>query len=286
MGKLVHESNGKLLRYGNFTNSITKSYDNMPKESYIKQTFNGYTYNLLTVHAGDNTNRTSLMTYENMNATHYYGSYNLKLHENDGYWGNGTMNQTNNYLVKEENVIPYSYIRNNAGVGVFIPNKLIGELLNTYIYFFITLDSSILGYNAHVPVGFDFPREPEIYPYNPSATDYILTYRFSTNYDRNKNLSIITKIPATTDCYANVFIFIPNRNSAACSITYNSTTAYTRVVNANFLSTQVYKYNDPGNPPQLHMTGIGYSLYVDGEEMRSGYDNYGGDAEITFKNIY
>ena len=80
MGKILHLSGSKVLRYGNFTNSITKSYDNSVKESYIKQTFGSYTYELLKIHAGDSINRTSYMTYENMNATHYYGPYNLKLH--------------------------------------------------------------------------------------------------------------------------------------------------------------------------------------------------------------
>ena len=118
------------------------------------------------------------------------------------------------------------------------------------------------------------------------STYYILSYIFSPNYDRNKNLSIITHIPAKKDCYANVFIFIPNRNNIACSIKYNGTTAYTRIVNANFSTTQIYEYIDgPGNPPDLRMTGTGYSLYVDGQESRYGYDNYAGIAEITFKNI-
>ena len=285
MGRLIHASNGKLLRYGNFAKSITKSFNTRTNVSLINQVFSSYSYDLLKVYSDDSINRTSGMEYENMNATHYYGSYNLKLHSNDGYWGKGTMYQTSNYLVKEENVFHNSSLSDNAYVGVYIPNRLIGALLHTYIYFFVTLDSSILGYNGHVPVGFDFPREPEIYPYNPMATDYILRYSFSP-YDRNKNLSIGTRVPAKTDCYANVFIFIPNINEAACNITYNGTTAYSYAVNANFSPTQVYEYNDPGNPPQLLMTGIGYSLYVDGEIMREGHDDYAGDAEITFKNIY
>ena len=103
MGRLIHASNGKLLRYGNFENSISKSYSN--NYSCIKQTFNGYTYNLLQIYVPRGyIDRTSYMSCENINATHYYGSYNLKLNSNDDYWGNGTMYQTSNYLVKEENV--------------------------------------------------------------------------------------------------------------------------------------------------------------------------------------
>ena len=287
MGRLIHASNGKLLRYGNFKKSITKSFNNDCSD--INQHFLGRVYNLLRVYSSDSINRTSRMTYENMNATHYYGSYNLKLHSKDGYWGNGTMNQTNNYLVKEENLIPYQSSLSSphdAGVIINIPNTLIGKLLNKYIYFFVTLDNSILGYHVRYPVGADFPTAPEIYPYDDMATDYILRYSFSPNYDSNKNLSISTYIPAKKDCYANVFIFIPNYNNIACSIKYNPTTAGTHIVNANFLPTQVYKYiNGRGNPPTLLMTGIGYSLYVDGEQMRYMYDIYAGEAEITFKNI-
>ena len=285
MGRLIHTNNGKLLRYGNFTNSITKSSSN--GHSYIKQTFNGYTYNLLQIGVPRGyIDRTSYMSCENINATHYYGSYNLKLNSNDDYWGNGTMYQTSNYLVKEENVFHNSSLSTNAYVGVSISNSLIDALLNTYIYFFVTLDSSILGYNGRYPVGSDFPVSPEIYPYDDMATDYILSYTFNTGRDRNKNLSISTSVPAKTDCYANVFIFIPNRNNIACSIKYNGTTACTRIENANFSPTQVYRYIDgPENPPDLLMTGTGYSLYVDGQENRYGYDNHAGIAEITFKNI-
>ena len=286
MGRLIHTSNKKLLRYWNFTNSITQSYDNRLKESYIKQTFGGYTYELLQIHADDNIDRTSRMSYDNMNATLYNGTYNLKLHEKDGYWGNGTMYQTSDYLVKEENVIPYTSLSDIAIVRVVIPNTLISKLLTTYIYFFVTLDNSILGYNgSRYPVGADFPRDSEIYPYDNMATDYMLRYKFNTN-DKNKYLYISTNVPAKKDCYANVFIFIPNRKSVACSIKYNGSTAYSYTVDENFLHAQVLRYtNGPGNTPDTLMTGTGYSLYVDGEILREAHDDYAGEAEITFNNI-
>lgn len=288
MGRLIHASNGKLLRYGNFTNSITKSFSN--HYSYIKQTFNGHTYDLLQVRggdsAGDSINRTSYMSYENMNATHYYGPYNLKLHSTKDYWGKGTMYQTSNYLVKEENLIPYSSLSYSAGVHVYIPNTLISKLLSTYIYFFVTLDNSILGYNGRYPVGVDFPVSHEIYPYDDMATDYILSYKFNTDNDRGRSLYISTWVPAKKDCYANVFVFIPNRNSVACSIKYNGSTIDSHLVNAKFTPTQVLRYIDgPENPPTTYMTGTGYSLYVDGELTRYGDELHGGEAEITFKNI-
>lgn len=288
MGKIVHQSGNKLLRYGDFTDSISKSFSN--HYSYIKQTFNGYTYDLLHVRggdsAGDSINRTSYMSYENMNATLYSGSYNLKLHSTEDYWGNGTMKQSSNYLVKKENVIPYTSSLQYAVVGVYIPNTLIRAFLNTSIYFFVTLDNSILGYNGRAPVGADFPRDSEIYPYNPMATDYILSYKFDTVNDRGRSLTIYTEVPAARDCYANVFIFIKNRNNIACSIDYNTSSTWSYQVDTNFLPTQVLRYIDgPGNPPDTIMTGTGYSLYVDGEIMRDGHDNYAGEAVITFKNI-
>lgn len=282
MGRLICADNGKLLRYGNFTNSITKSFSNN-KYSCITQTFLRYSYDLLKVYSNnDSINRTSLMSYGNMNATHCYIPYNLKLHSTVGYWGNGTMHQTSDYLVKEENVFPNSSLStpNSGYAGVHIPKTLISKLLNTYIYFFVTLDNNILGYKGHLPVGIDFPRYPEIYPYDNMATDYVLIYSFHTNYDRNKNLSIGTNVPTKIDCYANVFIFIPNCNSVACSIKYNGSTAYSYIVNANFSPAQIYDGNH-----ELLMTGTGYSLYVDGRPDREGHDDYAGEAEITFKGI-
>lgn len=290
MGKILHFSGNKLLRYGNFTNSILKSFgpDIAGRDtSYIIQTFLGKRYELLAVSGDDSIDRTSYMSYENMNATHYYDSCNLKLHSNDGYWGNGTMDQTSNYLVKEENVIPFQSLSKEANVAVDIPNTLITKLLNTYIYFFVTLDNSILGYNGRLPVGVDFPREPEIYPYNPMTTDYVLNYKFNTKCDRKKNLYISTIVPAKTDCYANVFIFIQNRNSVACRIKYNYTSPFAAsIVNTNFLPTKVLRHIDgPTNSYDTIMTGVGYSLYVDNNIHKNSIDDYAGEAEITFNSI-
>ena len=94
MGRLIHASDGKLLRYGDFTDSISKSFGpNITGKdtSWIMQTFMGDEYELLGIRGDDSIDRTSYMSYENMNATHYNNRYNLKLHSNDGYWGNGTM---------------------------------------------------------------------------------------------------------------------------------------------------------------------------------------------------
>lgn len=290
MGRLICADNGKLLRYGDFTNSISKSFGpNIAGEdtSWITQTFMGDKYELLGICGDDSIDRTSYMSYENMNATHYNNRYNLKLHSNDGYWGNGTMDQTSNYLVKEENVIPFQSLSKGANVQVNIPNTLITKLLNTYIYFFVTLDNSILGYNGRLPVGVDFPREPEIYPYNPMATDYVLNYKFNTKCDRKKKLYIGTVVPTKTDCYANVFIFIQNRNSVACRIKYNYTSPFAEsIVNTNFLPTKVLRHIDgPTNSYDTIMTGVGYSLYVDYNIHKNSIDDYAGEAEITFNSI-
>ena len=292
MGRLIHASDGKLLRYGNFAESITKSFGTNIAggySSWITQTFRGHKYELLSIDGVDYLNRTSYMSYDNMNATHYYDLYNLKLHSNDGYWGNGTMDQTSNYLVKEENVIPYEpFSHGGANVFVDIPNKLITKLLNTYIYFFVTLDYSILGYHGRLPVGVDFPREPEIYPYNPMTTDYVLNYKFNTNCDRKKNLRIGTVVPTKTDCYANVFIFIQNRKGVTCNIKYNYTSpsAASIVNNANFFPTKVLRHIDgPANSYDTIMTGVGYSLYVDYNIHKNRTDDYAGEAEITFNSI-
>lgn len=290
MGKILHSSNGKLLRYGDFTNSISKSFGPSiagEDTSWITQTFMGDEYELLGICGDDSIDRTSYMSYENMNATHYNNRYNLKLHSNDDYWGNGTMDQTSNYLVKEENVIPFQSLSKGANVRVDIPNTLITKLLNTYIYFFVTLDNSILGYNRRLPVGVDFPREPEIYPYNPMTTDYVLNYKFNTKCDRKKKLYISTIVPTKTDCYANVFIFIQNRNSVACRIKYNYTSPFAAsIVNTNFLPTKVLRHIDgPTNSYDTIMTGVGYSLYVDYNIHKNRIDDYAGEAEITFNSI-